>query len=182
MSDSARRSALGSTLLWAAVLTIASCVGFVPGTELHVVLQSPPARVGDGIEEAVLVVEEVELVACARASSLNLRSLAPSIAHAHGAELPSTACDLRASPWHSLTTLFPAPNEYCGVRLHLGDDAQPAAWVRGTTVRSEPRRDLVLHFEVPMGLHAAVADELVIEYDPVQWMVSGDLDSAFALP
>ncbi len=181
-----------------------ACVGHEEGIAIDVMLTAPRPRIGDGLQTASLVVEELTLEPCASASSFFPDWMdAPSAywmgvpsARAHGATGPVTArIDLREQPVAALPALRPQPGTYCGVRLHLGADYEDAATVEGVdgmsgevggeneTFRLAERQDVFLAFDAPRTYDGQMptVERFVVSYDPAQWMRDGDFQAAFSL-
>lgn len=181
--------------LFAMGLTI-SCVSFEPGIEVRVSLLAPRAAIGDGLIAAAVLVEEVELVPCeptqpetaqpemARDEAAELESstfaaaLFPT-AYAHGTDAPPELLDLRVRQHHELDILAPGPGRYCGVLLHLGTTTEDAAWVMGERDRRAPQQDIYVPFNEAREYQRALIDDVVVDYDPRDWMLHGDFSRAF---
>lgn len=145
------------------------CVGYTSGIEVAVVLQPSRPTVGDGIDEAVVIVSAVELLPC----GWSLADLY-SVAHAHSD--PSAPGSLRIDARHELGAQFldvltPAPGLYCGVRLHF--DGEPAAWLAADARRETHGAtdvDIALH---PLDLSEPGLTSVKVDFDPVRWRDAG---------
>lgn len=177
----ARRSARVPIALLAFVVVFGGtrCVSFAPGIEVSVGIRPARPTVGDGIDEAGLVVSGVELLPCEMAA---MGWLGTRRASAHSTEDLSAPARIdarhNAGVSHGLDLIRPEPGRYCTLRLHLQGD--PSAWLRSADRNERRSGELDLDLELPelLDLHEAGMTTIDIEFAPVRWQ-AGTFEDAF---
>lgn len=160
------------------LIAVLSCVGYDPGIDVDVVLVTPRATIGAEVQSATLLVEYLELLPCEHPTGTNV-PLALGVAYAHGGEVPTDAMDMLEAPRRSLTLLRPAPDEYCTLRLHLGDvEREAATLVRAGGTLSASRQDIDVDMP-PSVFHDVGEHAVVLHYDYTQWTDDDSFASSF---
>ncbi len=138
------------------------------------------------VDQAWLSIAEVELLSCEEASVMmtGLRLFTRSRARAHGLTLNALGVVAMMPGDVAQTTLFPAPGEYCGVRLHLRPDtleeaanaSDPASVYMSVKVDRAPRqvalsaeRDVDVMFAERLTVLAPGVSEVSVSIDPLEW-------------
>jgi hypothetical protein len=185
------------------------CGGYTPGIEVAVALQAPAPTLGFDtdlgfrvhLDEAVLQVASVRLLACAPTLTERAQAALTSLAYAHHVDLspdqaeggaPLDLLHANGAPM-AVATLRPPPGRYCHAELVLGptEAAPEAAAVRlsGATADGIALRYLApaaLRFVLPVAPALALSDaqrqaELTILVDPRRWLDGQALSSGRAL-
>ena len=198
-------AALGLTLL----LATGRCGGYAPGIEVRVALQAQAPTLGFDtdrgvrvhLEEAVVRVASVRLVACSPTVGALLQAGLSSVAYAHHVDTSPDQGE-GAAPLDLLhangvpipvTTLRPPPGRYCQVQVGLGppEDAPdaPAVSLSGATEAGASFRyaspavaQVFLPINPPVVLSAEQMQvELTVLVDQRRWLDGQDLAAPAAL-
>lgn len=170
----------GHKALGACVIVALSCVGYDAGIDVEVVLEAPRATVGNGVESATLFIEYAELLPCEGRADAR----APwGVAYAHGGEVSVGVVNVLDASRRVYTTLRPAPDDYCTLRLHLGDVDRDAAALGRTKdgvaeTLSAPRQDIDLPMS-PRSYRELGQHTLVFRYDYTRWTDDETFASSF---
>ncbi|MFK7999491.1 MAG: hypothetical protein AB8H86_07835 [Polyangiales bacterium] len=167
--------------LAASVLVALSCVGYDAGIDVDIELTAPRATVGAGVESASLLVEFIELLPCEGTAGATIPSFG--LAYAHGGEVSADTIDVLETSHRLVTTLRPAPDEYCALRLHLGDAERDAATLTrrtddGVVTLNAPQQDIDLAMS-PRSYQELGVHTLVFRYDYTRWTDDETFASSF---
>lgn len=153
-----------------------SCVGYDAGIDVDVELAAPRATFGNGVQSATLLIESLELLPCEGSAR---GPLVLGAAYAHGGDVAVDVVDVLETPRRSLATLRPAPDDYCTLRLHLGDaDRDAATMVHGDEALSAPRQDVDIEMS-PRSFLEVGQHDLVLHYDYTQWVDAVSFANSF---
>lgn len=193
----------------AVLVATGRCGGYTPGIEVAVALQAPAPTLGFDtdrgvrihLEEAVVRVASVRLIACPAAVAETLQGALSSLAYAHHVDTSPDQGE-GAAPLDLLhangvpipvTTLRPPPGRYCHMEVVLGppEDAldAPAVTMSGVTGAGAPFRyatsavaQVVLPMTPPVALSAQdMQAELTVFVDQRRWFDGQDLTTSAEL-